>query len=105
MKFWTVCLIIVMILNNVGAITFPVAPLGHCYDGVKALMEENAYPGARIAYFEPTSDSPSGHVELILQNGTEIDSHYGVLPKMYQQKPDKVFDNMTELDNYVTIQF
>jgi hypothetical protein len=97
--------IITLLICIANSVQFPITPIGQCYDGVKILMDENAYPGARIAYWGPNisageSSNIPGHVELILPNGTYIDPHYGIV--LDSRSPGVIFDNMSQLDKHIT---
>jgi hypothetical protein len=95
LKAIVICLILI---GLTGAVNYP---LGYCYEGCKTLMPD--YPGAKIAYWEPSDESPAGHVCLQLVNGTILDSHYGLLKRWQYTTPDKIFESYSELDNYITI--
>lgn len=63
------------LLLPVGAVHFPVYPLGMCYEGVEKLVREDAYPGSIIAY-----NSSINHVWL-QKDDMVIDTYFGEMSK------------------------
>ncbi len=70
-----VALLIFALLVPASAVSFPVAPLGMCFDGVEKLCSGNAYPGSEIAY-SSIMDGGQGHVWL-RQGDMIIDPYWG----------------------------
>jgi hypothetical protein len=103
MKNISILLILYFILTSLATgIQFPYAPLGDCYQGSIDLSKEYPTSIVQYAYYEPKSSSDPGHLVLLI-NGSLVDSYYGPTTEHYIGKPDKLFNTLEELNNYITI--
>lgn len=85
-------------------VSFPVMPLGGCYDGTRVVSRY--YGGMQIVYaMDPGDDSWRGHVWLLVEDSQgswlAIDSYYGPVnsPEFYD--PPIVVEEFGELDVYI----
>jgi len=98
-----ILVLIAFLVFTASAVQFPLAPLGSCYAGIKYLVD--IFPDGKIAYWGTNisagdfGEKPS-HVELLLPNGTYVDSYYGFV--INTRPPDMLFDNLSQLHRYIT---
>jgi hypothetical protein len=93
-----ILLVVIALIIPAFAVSFPVVPMGMCYDGCQKLMEENAYPGAKIAYNSQMSNG-QGHVWLI-QGDKIIDTYYGEMPNQTSgYQAEAIYDTWEEFDS------
>jgi hypothetical protein len=104
-------LLIISIVTCGSCLDFPVAPYGHCYEGVQILESYFYSQGlpTQIAYTYYISDQYPGHVWLIVGPGPDFefyDSYYGKIdregeygfPKWYY--PDKIFNSTQKMNEW-----
>jgi len=99
-----VAMILFALIAPIGAVNFPVAPLGMCYDGIEHLVEIGAYPGSEIAY-NSQMDNGQGHVWL--RRGDKIiDSYWGEKDNSsLQWVPEETFQTFDEFERSLRISY
>jgi hypothetical protein len=88
-------------LASGDTISFPITPLGECFDGVQRLAAMDAYKNASIAY--NSTMFKHGHVWLI-NNDKVIDSYWGEKDNSsINWIPEKTFNTFEEFENSLKI--
>jgi hypothetical protein len=83
------------------SISFPVAPLGECFNGSAKVGQSLAAAGKKVKYaYDPKADGGQGHMWVLVQAGEgwqAVDSYYGLVNDAQFYKPKYAFDDYEKI--------
>jgi len=85
------------------SLSFPVAPLGQCYDGSAKVGQSLAAAGKKVKYaYDPKADGGQGHMWVLVQDPKgegwqAVDSYYGPVNDAQFYKPKYAFDDYEKI--------